>query len=637
MSKLFLLIGILYFQPLYAGLGDTLHSTPFQRVLITTDPSKGVNKFTQWGNFPSSDFKYRKVLLNVIFQCPDSLHCGEWDYTGTISLKNRGIQKEDWEIARMMTPYGWSFPSNWKFTWQTDITDFGPFIHDSIEVEYAHYGYENNKDRGWLVTFDFQFIEGVPVQETKGIEKLWSGDLKYGDSLTSIESYLQPITLKNPFKATNGRLRIIQTGHGMDSKETCAEFCPKLRKIYHNSTLIDQRKVWKKCGTNALYPQAGTWIYDRANWCPGSLVSAESFELDLKNQSEFTLNIDMEEYRNNLNNPAHYTFSTFTFLQDEPWAKNDVSIDQIIQPNSTDEFARLNPICANPVVRIKNNGKQNLKKLTIHYGLIGDKELFYNWKGNLKFNDTTSIQLPSFTTTKASASRFFVTLSKPNNSKDEYNLDNSACTPFILPEKLPTRFVIEIQSNDSSKYLTFAIKDAERKIKFERKLSEFKPATLYRDTILLDEGCYEFLFKDTLNVGLDFWAMPEAGYGFIRFFDMNGNLIKNYKSDFGSFEYLQFITTNETISPVNEEFPLATIFPRSNNGKFLLDYLGKISETVTFRIEEPISKETVYTTSLTNLKSGYLPFDVSHLKEGRYFLYIKNGSTEIKRSFRIRK
>ena len=69
--------------------------------------------------------------------------------------------------------------------------------------------------------------------------------------------------------------------------------------------------------------------------------------------------------------------------------------------------------------------------------------------------------------------------------------------------------------------------------------------------------------------------MPEAGYGFLRFFDMNGTLLKNYKSDFGSFEYLQFITTDEPLKiDLKEEFPLATIFPRSNNGKFNLDYLG---------------------------------------------------------------
>jgi len=106
-------------------------------------------------------------------------------------------------------------------------------------------------------------------------------------------------------------------------------------------------------------------------------------------------------------------------------------------------------------------------------------------------------------------------------------------------------------------------------------LGTFLPATLYRDTIQLESGCYKFLFEDTLNVGLDFWAMPEAGYGFLRFFDMNGTLLKNYKSDFGSFEYLQFITTDEPLKiDLKEEFPLATIFPRSNNGKFNLDYLG---------------------------------------------------------------
>ena len=29
----------------------------------------------------------------------------------------------------------------------------------------------------------------------------------------------------------------------------------------------------------ALYPQGGTWVYDRANWCPGDKATTRNHEL----------------------------------------------------------------------------------------------------------------------------------------------------------------------------------------------------------------------------------------------------------------------------------------------------------------------------------------------------------------------
>ena len=32
-------------------------------------------------------------------------------------------------------------------------------------------------------------------------------------------------------------------------------------------------------GEVALYPQGGTWVYDRANWCPGDKATTRNHEL----------------------------------------------------------------------------------------------------------------------------------------------------------------------------------------------------------------------------------------------------------------------------------------------------------------------------------------------------------------------
>ena len=33
------------------------------------------------------------------------------------------------------------------------------------------------------------------------------------------------------------------------------------------------------CGNNPIYPQGGTWPFDRAGWCPGTIVDYQKFEL----------------------------------------------------------------------------------------------------------------------------------------------------------------------------------------------------------------------------------------------------------------------------------------------------------------------------------------------------------------------
>ena len=41
-----------------------------------------------------------------------------------------------------------------------------------------------------------------------------------------------------------------------------------------NGTQFDWQ-VWKDCGENPVYPQGGTWIYDRAGWCPGMATDVQ--------------------------------------------------------------------------------------------------------------------------------------------------------------------------------------------------------------------------------------------------------------------------------------------------------------------------------------------------------------------------
>jgi len=172
--------------------------------------------------------EYRKVVLYVTYRCPQGLHCGEWDYIDAVQLRRIGsanAASQTIEIARLISPYGWKFDSTWSFTWHVDVTDFAFLLHDSIEVEFKHTGYESDNDRGWLVTLDFEMTEGRPAIQFYHMDTLWCGSFPYGDTNQSIETLLHKISV-NTDSTSLIRFRIQQTGHGMDDSANCAEFSP---------------------------------------------------------------------------------------------------------------------------------------------------------------------------------------------------------------------------------------------------------------------------------------------------------------------------------------------------------------------------------------------------------------------------
>ena len=49
----------------------------------------------------------------------------------------------------------------------------------------------------------------------------------------------------------------------------------------------------------------------------------------------------------------------------------------------------MNPICANPVIEIRNRGSEFLTSATIEYGLEGGEMSIYEWSGALDFMEST--------------------------------------------------------------------------------------------------------------------------------------------------------------------------------------------------------------------------------------------------------
>lgn len=637
----FLITGILLSAAAVAADGEIIHIVSHDRVKVVTDPSRGYNPYRSWALFPSTEIEFRKVILHIRYQCPDSLHCGEWDYIDNIFIRRRGSQDADTgkiEIARMISPYGWRFGPDWRFDWQTDITDFGFLLHDSVEIEFNHTGYEKNDDRGWVVTLDFEMTAGPPAMKCLGFDTLWCGSFPYGDSARPIENFLSPFSLVNNYDAALARVRILQTGHGMDEQENCAEFCRKYRRLYIGDSLIDERFIWRECGDNPLYPQAGTWIFDRAGWCPGAVVHPDIYDYPILGDTLIRVNIDMEPYLNPKNPTANFHIYSYLFYYTPPTARYDITLEDLIAPSVRDEYSRRNPVCANPRIIVRNNGSEKITSFAVTYGFIGEETSVYNWSGNLMPQKSVEITLAGDILPRQGKSDYLIRLDMPNGQTDEYLPDNSAIAAAKAVPLLGTDLILNFRANQDSSHNFYRLSDESGALVAERKLGTLNSARSYYDTLHLTPGCYYLLFGDTAGDGLDFWFNPEGGYGFVRLLDIQGRLLKSFLSDFGSEINFSFqVQENPPPMPPEDTLPLVTPFPARNSGKFNLDIF--FNEKSDFRLEiwNEDSSKIVFRCDYKAVKEAFLPLDISSEPEGIYFVKVLTESNTIVRRVRLKR
>jgi hypothetical protein len=618
------------------GSRPVTHVISHDRTLAVTDPTTGSHPLRAWAVFPASAIQYRQAVLYVTYQCPDSLHCGEWDYIDGIYLRRVGGQEspsQDLEIARMISPYGWRFDSTWGFTWHVDITDFACLLHDSVEVEFLHTGYESNQDRGWLITLDFALTEGRPAVTCLGMETLWHGSIPYGDSTRPIDSSLPPISFTNTTQAEIARLRILQTGHGMDDKENCAEFCSKNRRILFNDSLVNERPIWRSCGDNPLFPQAGTWLFDRANWCPGSIVAPDVYDLPVGPGSASTIDIDMEPYICPKDPPANYCISSYLFYYSAPWASHDVSLEEIRVPSTGDEYSRLNPACSSPRLLIKNNGKEVLTSVAIAYGYPGALRSLV-WTGDLASQQWEEIALPG---TLDAGQKFVASLELPNGQPDEYPADNELSSEAPAVPDYGTDLVLVLRSNSDSSHNAYRLTDETGRMVRERALGTLGAGVTYRDTLRLSPGCYQLVVEDTAGDGLDFWFNPEGGYGYVRLLDLQGRLLKSFLSDFGS-EIRHSFSVAEGAMAVgpDSELPLANPFPMRNRGVFTIDFFDNEPHAVTVAVLTEDSSRTVFQSALSDAKEAMIPVDIRAEPDGYYWVRVTSGDRTTTRKIKVK-
>jgi alpha-L-fucosidase len=617
---------------------DTLNVIPLNRITVVTDPSKGFNEYTGWGVFPGKSTPVRKITMHVRFACPDTMRCADWDYADHILLKRTGGKKGDtlnYEIGRIITPYGGFFGRDWSFDWETDVTDFSLLLRDSVEINFIHSGYEPNHDRGWLVTIRFEIITGPAVAVPVAIRQIYNEKFPYGDNRYPIDSLLRAITFETDENTDFVRLRIIQTGHGMDSPENCAEFCSKYRQIWFDGQLLDQKQIWKKCGDNPVYPQAGTWIFDRGGWCPGDLVQPDIYHLTVNPGQPHSLGFVMEPYTSVSEHPGAQVISAYLIEYQEPLAETDIEITEVIVPSDKTLYSRNNPASANPLIVVRNNGRKDVNGLVFKYATEGTKHSTYAWPGSLAFNRQAAIQLPGEITGQADRNTFSISVLAAGGQADEYPADNVRKVTYTAAPMHDTLLVFYLLTNNEPAHNAWELRTGIGVIIAERKSGSLEACTEYRDTLRLPPGAYSLYFYDTEGDGLEFWYNSKGGRGEARLMDARGNLIKAFEPDCGSgWEY--HFSTGPNPQPTDPAGKSISLYPTRTEGKTTLRYFANQIKDITVKIISDPGAETVEEHIYNRLKEGTFGYDLSRYAAERFYLKILSEG-EVVFNKRIRK
>ena len=615
---------------------DKVHVKTHNKDLATTR----VNDYKKWGVFPAKDESVRKIIMKVTMGTPvqDTMRCADWDYSDPIYIsKVGGVNGTDlnYEIGRMLTPYGGANPKGWEFQWEIDVTDFASLLRDSVEINYTHQGGEPGHDRGWAITVDFEITKGTPILEPIKINEVYKDSYVYGNIKDDIENHLKPYTFKVSPQTGIVRSRILQTGHGMDRPDNCGEFCSKWRDMIWNGKVVETTQLWKNCSDNALYPQAGTWLIDRANWCPGDLIEPQIANFNVRRNSSNTYDLAMEPYVSK--GRAIQQISAYLIEYKACKNSRDVEVYDIVAPTNKQFWGRYNPTSTNPIIIVRNNTSKAVKSLELVYGVEGKESNKETWKGVIKPFSKVQIELSNPVDNQGNAGVFKATVTKVNGSTDQYTADNTLTTSFDAAPKHKGDFVVVFEPNKTSdKENYYYIVDKHGNKVFEKKLGDITDINKdYTDKITLEAGDYEFRFFDTAGDGLEFWYNRKSGNGQIYILNSTGGLVKYFNPDFGDDIRYAFTVDNALANDMLDKQLSFWLSETATDGKFQINL---ITNNKTDKINvQVVDYDSKIESSFTILPpaDGVINMDISTYPTGRHFVIIEqNGYKYLRRVWR---
>lgn len=539
--------------------------------------------------------------------------------TGSITLSTLNYFRRfptKFEILSFVTPYGINLDLGMEGkTYAFDVTDFAPILKGNKRFTMERGGQWQEE-----MNIQFMFITGTPPRDVIDIQQLWRVDSKGYTSIINDASF-EPRDVPTDANGKAFKLRSVITGHGQEG-----EFIP--RQHYLDVNGGSDEFVWQvytECSENPVFPQGGTWIFDRAGWCPGFPSDVAEYDITSMVTAGQTVNIDYGMYTatGNSNYIVNNQMVTYGAINHSV----DAAMDVIIAPSRNVFFARSNPICDNAIVRIKNTGSTALTSVEIVYGVEGRQPQTYTWNGNLSFGTTVDVTLPMNheVNWNGSSETFIAKVQNPNNTTDEYSYNDELRSAYDVPNTYPGKMVLWFQTNNAASENYYEVRNAiSGQVLYSR--NGMSNGTLYRDTLDLAMGCYTFEVFDTDDDGMDFFANND-GVGSIRFREVDGPFLESFEADFGGGLKHNFTIGYTVDVPEIESITEFKVFPNPSNGIFQFEMNGFQNKDLTLEVFNTMGQKVHQETFVNTGKFMAEALNLSFLASGVYIVKLNDGST----------
>jgi len=513
------------------------------------------------------------------------------------------------EIMSFVTPYGINLDLgvNGK-TWLFDVSDFAPILKNQKRIKLSRGG-QNQEE----MDIEFWFIKGTPPIEVKDINQVWLTE-QIMPNYTQIQEnirFFAPVDFPISSDVNKVKIRSTITGHGQEG-----EFIPRNHQLHVGDTTFEWR-VWKTCGDNPVYPQGGTWIYDRAGWCPG--MATDLYEWDVTRfvkDGKLSLDYDITSGAGD----SRYIMNKQVVTYGEINHNLDARISEITHPSNRVEYARTNPMCDNPKIVLQNVGKEKLTNVLITFWVNDGKiKKQHRWRGELNFMESVEIPLlygfDIWSDAMEENNIFHVQIETVNGRKDDNPQNDVYASAFDLPIVVPEQCIVFFRTNNVAEQNTLTVTNINGDVVLKKE--NLTNNTIYRDTLSLVWGCYTLRLDDQGGNGINFWATPADGNGHLMITNMSGIPVHIANPDFGNFHQINF-TANHRLSVNKTNSNNLKVYPNPSTQLFHI----KGIDWTNSRIE-------IFDVSGRKVKvdmhkgTDKLSLDLSGQKSGIYFVEIK--------------
>lgn len=278
----------------------------------------------QYFNLHNDLTNIEKINMYINLRCPTG-GCNAWDVYANVQV--RDVASGEWyEIGRYITPYG---KNNAQVDrgFEIDVTDFKSLLQGNVEMRAYIEVWGSD---GWLLSVDFDYIEGTPDYQYYAISRLIQYNANslegviYGEDASAFDLTK---SAQIPANAQATSLRTIITGWGHATPNDvggrpCAEWCFRTHDVKINGANTFSHYMGPiGCASNPVQPQGGNWNQDRAGWCPGMAVPVrvDNFTNAMAGQS-FNFEYTFQPWTNDLqgqadNIHAYYAISSFVVVK----------------------------------------------------------------------------------------------------------------------------------------------------------------------------------------------------------------------------------------------------------------------------------------------------------------------------------